>query len=205
MTRSASARGIVILSAALLTACASSPPATFYRLTSEPSNVPDAVVSATFTQSIAVGPVSVPEAVNRPQFVVSDGPNRVVVLESCRWASPLKNGIAEAVALDLSRDLGARVVPMTQSAADQARFDVSLDVQRFDLVVGDAALLEVVWTIKRRDASIEPILGRSSVREPVQTSGDPYDGLVAAQVRALASVAREIAAQLRQTSNDLAR
>ena len=91
--------------------------------------------------SIAVGPVSVPEAVNRPQFVVRDGPNRVVVLESQRWAEPLRDGIAESVAGYLSRDLGgARVTPMTQSAANTAQLDVSLDVQRFDMIVGEAAV-----------------------------------------------------------------
>jgi uncharacterized protein len=191
---------------ALLVGCSTSPPAQFYTLTPEPFVAGDAVASAAFAHPIAVGPVAVPEVVNRPQFVVRDGPNRVTVLEGQRWAEPLKSGIAEAVASYLSRDLnGARVTPMTQSAANDAQFDVALDVQRFEMIVGDAAVIEVVWTIKRRDASAAPMLGRSNVREPAQTSSDPssnpYDALVAAQVRALASVSRDIAARLAETAN----
>ena len=203
MTVSRIARGEMILLAGLLSACATSPPAQFYTLTPEAYGAAESIVSTPFAHSIAVGPVSVPEVVNRPQFVVRDGPNRVVVLESHRWAEPLKSGIAESVAGYLSRDLdGARVTPMTQSAANTAQFDVSLDVQRFDLTVGDAAAIEVVWTIKARNGGSAPITGRSNVRESAQTSGDAFDALVAAQVRALATVSREIAQRLAQLATN---
>ena len=206
MTSSMCARRLVILLGTVvvgltLTACGTSKPAQFYTLTPETFGADEAVAAAAFAYSVAVGPVSLPEAVNRPQFVVKDGPNRVVVLESHRWVEPLKSGIAEAVAGFLSRDLnGARVTPMTQSAANEAQFDVALDVQRFEMVVGDAVSIEVVWTIKRRDASSEPILGRSIAREAAQTSGDAYDALVAAQVRALASISGDIAQHLTQAA-----
>jgi uncharacterized lipoprotein YmbA len=191
---------LAMLSAMLVIGCSTSPPAQFFTLTPAAAGG-EPVVSTAFAQSIAVGPVSVPEAVNRPQFVVRDGPNRVVVLESHRWAEPLRSGIAEAVAGDLSRALGgARVTPMTQSAAGTAQLDVSLDVQRFDLLVGEAAIIEVVWTIKTRNGSAAAITGRSEARESAQTSGDAYDALAAAQVRALAAVSRDIAERLVQAA-----
>ena len=203
MTVSRLARGGAVLLVVLLAGCSTSPPAQFYTLTPTSAGAGESLVSSPFAHAIAVGPVSVPEAVNRPQFVVRDGPNRVVVLELQRWAEPLRDGIAESVAGYLSRDLGgARVTPMTQSAANTAQLDVSLDVQRFDMIVGDAAAIEVVWTIKARNAASAPITGRSEARESAQGPGDAYDALVAAQVRALASVSREIAERLvRSTSN----
>jgi uncharacterized lipoprotein YmbA len=201
MTASRYARGRMILLAGLLVACSTSPPAQFYTLTPEAYGASESITTVRFAHSIAVGPVSVPEAVNRPQFVVRTGPNRVVVLESHRWAESLRSGIAESVAGYLSRDLdGARVTPMTQSAASTAQFDVSIDVQRFDMIVGEAAAMEVVWTIKPRAGESAPITGRSNVREQVQSSADPYDALVAAQVRVLAGVSREIAAKLTQSA-----
>jgi uncharacterized lipoprotein YmbA len=200
MTMSRLARGGAVLLVVLLAGCSTSPPAQFYTLTPR-SLDNEAVVSTPFAGTVAVGPVSVPEAVNRPQFVVRDGANRVVVLELRRWAEPLRDGIAEAIASYLSRDLGgARVTPMTQSAATSAQFDVALDVQRWDMIVGEAAAIDVVWTIKRRSGAGAPIPGRSSVRESSQTSGDPYDALVAAQVSALASISREIAESLSQAA-----
>ena len=92
------ARGGAVLLVVLLAACSSSPPAQFYTLTPTAGSGGESLVPAPFVHAIAVGPVSVPEAVNRPQFVVRDGPNRLVVLELQRWAEPLRDGIAESVA-----------------------------------------------------------------------------------------------------------
>lgn len=201
MTASRLARGVVVLLVTLVAGCATSPPAQFFTLTPAASGAGESLVSSPFARSIAVGPVSVPESVNRPQFVVREGQNQVIVLELQRWAEPLRDGIAESVAGYLSRALGgARVTPMTQSAANTAQLDVALDVQRFDLIVGEAAVLEVVWTIKTRNGSAAPISGRSEARESAQRSGDAYAALVAAQVRALATVSREIAQRLVQSA-----
>lgn len=49
-----------------------------------------------------IGPVAVPAAVDRPEFVVKVAPNRVEVEEFDRWDAPLDDNIARAVAGDLS-------------------------------------------------------------------------------------------------------
>ena len=76
MTASRFARGVVVLLVALIAGCATSPPAQFFTLTPAASGAGESLVSSPFARSIAVGPVSVPESVNRPQFVVRDGQNR---------------------------------------------------------------------------------------------------------------------------------
>jgi len=185
------------ISLAVLAACSTSPPSRFYTLSMEtPSS------AAQFPGSVSVGPVTVPQVVNRPQFVVDAGGNRVVVLEQRRWAAPLDDVIAEATAQYLGRDLGgARVTVFAQTASSSAQFDVALDVQRFEMIEGSAAVLDVVWTIKRRGASAPPVVGHSSMREPVAAADDPYEALAAAQARALVAVSREIAAGLVQVSS----
>ena len=199
------ASGVVILLGALLSGCASSPPSRFYTLTPESFGGSGATSGVVFAHSVAVGPVSLPERVDRPQFVVRQGANQIVVLETRRWAEPLNSGIAEAVAGYLSHDLhGARVTPMTQSVAGEAEFDVSLDVQRFEMIVGEAAVVDVIWTIKRRDGAAKPIVGSSRERESAKpvadTADDAYAALVAAQERALASISSAIAAELTRTA-----
>ena len=185
------------VSLAMLAACSTSPPSRFYTLSMEtPSS------AARFAGSVSVGPVTLPQVVNRPQFVVEAGGNRVVVLEQRRWAAPLADVIAEATAQYLTRDLGgARVTMFAQTASNSAQFDVALDVQRFEMIEGQAAVLDVVWTIKRRGATAPPVVGHSSVREPVGAADDPYEALAAAQARALVAVSREIAAGLVQVSS----
>ena len=53
-----------------------------------------------------IGSVSVPATVDQPQFVVQVAANRVEVDEFNRWAAPLSDSIARAVAGDLAAQLG---------------------------------------------------------------------------------------------------
>ena len=73
----------LILFALVATAAAScaSAPARFYNLDS--TATPDGVPA--MRAAVMVGPVSVPAAVDRPEFVVQTAPNRVDVDEFNRW------------------------------------------------------------------------------------------------------------------------
>jgi uncharacterized lipoprotein YmbA len=57
-----------------------------------------------------VGPVTVPAAVDQPEFVVQVAPNRVEVDEFNRWVAPLNDSIARAIAGDLALQLGTSEV-----------------------------------------------------------------------------------------------
>lgn len=178
---------VFLLIVAALTGCGTSPPERFYTLASEPApalsaNTPNAV-------SIIVGPVSVPELVDRPQFVVRSGANRVEIAEQSRWASPLKHEIPRVIADHLARFIeGARTTTSNSRAVTAADYRVTVDIKRFDSALGDGATIEAAWTVKGRDgASLE---GRSLARE---TSRGSYDELVQAHSRALTTVSRDIA------------
>jgi len=155
--------------------------------------------AAPVSYPIMVGPVSVPAAVDRPQFVVQAAPNRVDVDEFNRWAAPLNDAVAQVVAGDLVKLLGTPNV----AAAPMANFDpayrATIDVQRFDSVPGQAALLEAVWTV-RRTAGGETRSGRTVAREAVQ--GDGFDALAAAHSRALAKMSGDIATAIRAEAED---
>jgi uncharacterized lipoprotein YmbA len=187
-----------LLLALVLAGCASSPKERFYTLSSgavrQPAAPPGAYPAA---YRVAVGPVTVPALVDRPQMVLRDGAHRVTLAEQSRWAEPLKDSIERVVAgnLDLLLD-GARVAAASQGAAAAACYRVLLDVQRFDSALGEAATLEVLWTVRAADDSVAAA-GRSAIREPA--GGPGYDALVAAHDRALVALSREIAAAMRQS------
>src|SRR5262249_4283927 len=104
-----------MLSIALMAAaaCRSTAPARFYTLDS--TATADRRRGAGY--SVAVGPVAVPAFVDRPQFVVQVAPNRVQVDEFNRWAAPLGDNIARAVAGDLAVLLGTPRVAATPLAS----------------------------------------------------------------------------------------
>ena len=167
-----------------LTACSSPPRERFYTL-----DVPETPVAADGAPSITVGPVSIPELVDRPQFVVRVGSNQVAITEQARWAEPLRGAIARVVAANLAAALGARVVGQRNGDAD---YRVTLDVQRFES--GDEALIDAAWTVVPRNG--ERRSGRSVAREKPQRK--EYDALVAAHSAALAAISREIAEAIRK-------
>jgi uncharacterized lipoprotein YmbA len=182
---------VACLALLLATACGSPPKERYYALSAEAS-APAAGASAI---GIAVGPVTVPEMVDQPQMVVQVAANQVTVYEFQRWASPLKIEIARVIAGNLAQELGtARVWAYAQTTLANPDYQVLVDVQRFDSVLGEAVTIDVLWSI-RRAAGGAPKIGRSSVREAVFGAG--FDALVAAHSRALAQVSRDIAGAIR--------
>ena len=170
--------------------CGTSAPARFYTLdsTAVPSGAP--ATSA----AVVVGPVTVPAAVDQPQMVVQVAPNRVEVDEFNRWVAPLNDSIARVVAGDLVVQLGTPEIATAQLANFDPAYRVTIDVQRFQSIQGQSALVEAVWAV-RKTASGETRSGRTDAREAVQGQG--FDALAAAHSRALATVSRDIAATIR--------
>lgn len=88
------------------------------------------------------------------------------------------------------------------AAAPFANFDptytVTIEVQRFDSIRGEAALVEALWAV-RKMAGGQTRSGRSVMREAVQ--GDGFDALAAAHSRALASMSGDIATAIRAESD----
>jgi len=144
--------------------------------------------------AVMVGPVSVPPAVDRPQFVVQVAPNRVDVDEFNRWAAPLDDAIARAVAANLAVLLGTPRVAVAPLANFKPDYRVTIDVQRFDSVQGEAVTVAALWTVSET-ASGETRSGQTSAREAAQ--GKDFDALAAAHSRALAALSTDIGAAIR--------
>ncbi|MDO8738682.1 membrane integrity-associated transporter subunit PqiC [Candidatus Deferrimicrobium sp.] len=180
--------------AAVGVGCAS-PRSDFYTLSSSAKTAPAAA-----GYSVTVGPVSVPEIVDRPQIVVRTGPNQVFIDEFHRWGSPLRDDIARGIAGNLAALLGApqvSVFPHPTSSA--AKYRAAVDVMVFDSTLGESAVLDAVWGIRGAgDGAIRS--GRTTVRETV--SDDSYAALVAAHSRALEKLSRDIADAIRGLEHD---
>ena len=172
----------------LAAGCGSAPPSHYYTLT--PTSAP-AASPATSTLVVAVGPVTIPSVVDRPELVVNTGPNEVRLDDFNRWASPLQDNMTRAIAENLVALLGTpRVIRFPQPLAVDPDYRVVVEVRRFESVPGDAASLDAVWTIRRfRDGKTQT--GRTSAREAVPEKS--YDALAAAHSRAIARASQDIA------------
>jgi uncharacterized protein len=179
----------IALTMAAMAGCGTSAPARFYTVDPTAS-----LQGAPIHSSVIVGPVTIPASVDQPQFVVQVATNRVEVDEFNRWIAPLNDGVARAVAGDLAVTLDTPVVATAPLANFNPDYRVAIDVQRFESVRGEDALVEAVWTV-RKTASGETRSGRTLARETIQ--GDSFEAIAAAHSRALARVSDDIATTIR--------
>ena len=183
----------IVCLAAALAGCSRSPRVTFYTL--EPGSQVEAAAADRAAPVVVVGPVTLPYVVDRPQLVVRVAANRVDILESHRWAEPLKSEIPRLIAHNLGRLLGSgRVSSYLQNAGADADYRVLVDIQRFESSPGEVVTVEAFWSLLRAGGGA-PKTGRLLVREPVVTEG--YDPLAAAFGKALLAVSVDLASAIR--------
>lgn len=183
-----------------LAACASTPQPRFYSLSALPapasaSSGGASTASIASAVSVAVGPVSLPAALDRPQIVVRTGANELRLDDLNRWAGPLQDNLAEVIAQNLLGLLGTpHVSVFPKMPAADAQYRVAVEVQRFESAPGTAAVLDATWTVLRKSDRTTQV-GRTHVREPVQDAS--YDALVAAHSRAAGRLSEDIAQAVR--------
>lgn len=214
-----------LLLACLLAACASTTGNTYYSLSrggitadlstadqdvkpsdAKPSSAESAAPQDRDTRPvISLAPIRLPVAVDRSQIVLREQ-DRVRILETSRWAQPLKYELGSALAADLAQALpDYQVYESARAMRLKPQIDIGLEVLQFDSVRGVAATIEVRWRIRDLRAqyaqhhkhSQPPVLiGHAQFSEPV--TGDSLDALADAHARALARISRQIAQQVSQ-------
>lgn len=192
-------RWLPLLFPLLLGACSVSPPENFHVLTRYAGDSVSAMSPAVRSYGIVVGPVALPDLVNRPQLVISTAPGRVEIKEQQRWAGALPADVAQALAEQLALALPAAYVYSQERSPAHVlppRYRVALDVQRFESRLSGreaGAIMDVAWVLtevatERRQAC------RSVARAALDGSG--YAALVQAHQRALADISVQIATML---------
>ncbi|MHC8320508.1 PqiC family protein [Pseudomonas sp. GB2N2] len=133
---------------------------------------------------ILIEGLSVPPQVDRPQIVIRQGNSGLAILETQWWAASLVD------------ELRSALVDQLANSNPQGKVSVRLDVQRFDSIPGQYALIDVKWRLRRageRDSAL--VTCRSTLQTP---SGPSVDDLVIAQqnnVKRLAALISNTAAK----------
>lgn len=185
----------ILLAALLAAACGTAPRESFYTLSTDATPM---AASAAPQLAIFVGPVAVPEDVDRAPIIVRVGPNKVDLLEDHRWAEPLKSAIPRVLAEGLMRELATpRVFASRQGASQPVDYRVAVEVRRFESSLESGAAIDAVWTVTNAKGATRS--GRSVLSEPA--SSRDLQAVAAAHSRALGRLAGEIAAGIRAFSS----
>ena len=151
--------------------------------------------------AIVVGPVSIPQILNRPQIVTQTGAHKVEISEYHRWAGNLREDIERVVAENLGVLLATdRVTIFSKENGIDYTYRISLNVNRFTGKLGQNVQLSVDWTVK--DAQENKVLrfNKSIIQEQVKSAS--FQEFVAAQSRALSTLSQEIAEAIKRLSGN---
>jgi uncharacterized lipoprotein YmbA len=182
----------------LLAGCGSTPAVKYYTLNTLPDTQQDNTEAASGDDiAVGVGPVDFPKFLERPQIVTRNGQNQVEVSEFHRWAASLPGDFSRILAKNISTLLPTnRVAVYPWDDTFSPTHQIKLDVEQFDGRLDDNVLLNVTWSVVGQEGKKELVVRKSLIEEPVPTND--YEGLVAAQSNALATLSREIVEEIRR-------
>jgi uncharacterized lipoprotein YmbA len=143
---------------------------------------------------IAVLPVAIPTAIERPQIVTRTDDNRIMVSDFNHWGGSVADGFTRVLVANLNTLLAAkRMNVLSDAYASDPAYRLSVTVGQFDGRLAETVWLNAVWTIKDSQTQKTTAVRTSVIRERV--TGGGYGDLVAAESRAIAALSREIAAE----------
>jgi len=184
--RSAAAAFVI---AVVFAGCANTPPTQFYVLTSsaEPREAnPGGPV-------IEVGPVTLPDYLERPQIVTTVSKNQLHLAEFHQWAEPLERNVARVIAENLSAELASeRVVLYPARQSVQVDYQVVVNITRFDSSEDGATVLEAQWHVK--NGAGERVAPQERSRIEGSAAELTYDAIAAEMSRVLGELCLKISA-----------
>jgi uncharacterized lipoprotein YmbA len=189
---------ILFLSLIYLGGCASSKPSRFYVLSSLSS--PGIEEQAEDLDiAIGIGPVRLPEYLDRPQIVTQSSSNELHIGDYDRWAENLQENFSRVLSENLSVLLSTdRVFVYPWSGYTPIDYQVEIEVTQFIGKLGESTSLAARWTIIRGDKKKVLLMQKSSFTESTKKGG--YKAIVAAQSKAVTSLSRKIAAAIKSRS-----
>jgi uncharacterized lipoprotein YmbA len=189
---------MVLFMTVVLVGCRSAaPPVEFYTLSALNLATTKANPSVAAPNiAVGVGPVQIPQVLDRPQIVTRTGPNKLTLDEFHRWAGSLQADFAQVLAENISLLLGIdHVAVYPWEVGFNPDYRIAVDIRSFEGQWGKNVLLDVIWQITDRSGAKTLAVNKSLITEPLPTAS--YDALVAAQSQAVAQLSREIVQEIR--------
>ncbi len=188
---------LISFTALLLTGCRGGTPKTeFYTLSAISKTQANTNIAATRQPaSVGVGPVDIPEVLDRPQIVTRTSPNKLHIDEFHRWAGRLDEDVARVVAENIAVLLPTEQVAVYPWDVNfKPDYQVTLDILQFEGRMGKDVILEVLWRVIDGQKRTTLYTKKSLVQEPL--ADEDYETLVVTKSRIIESFSKIIIKKL---------
>jgi uncharacterized lipoprotein YmbA len=187
--------GLALLASMLaLVGCAHTPTPHYYVLAGAKGAGTDNVSDG---PAIGLGPITLPDYLDRPQIVTRANDSRLVLSNEHRWAEPLAASLGRALLAELEHAAPGHNIALHPWRASLAiTRQVRVDITRFDRDAGGSFHLGAHWSVSTPGSDQATPTRRSDIEVPVNGKDDDYDALLSAANAAVAQLASSIASQL---------
>jgi len=152
--------------------------------------------------AIGIGPIEIPEYVDRPQIVTRISANELNLTEFHKWAEPLKDNIPQVLADNLSVLLQTDQIAMYPWKRNTAiDYQATLDITRFDTEPNGHAHLMARWQLFGQDTRTLLATNKSHFTTPIE--GSDYTAMVSALNQALHDLSRAMAQSISQVHTNI--
>jgi uncharacterized protein len=165
--------------------------------TSATSNGPQSSSQKSRSLAIGVGPVQLPEYLDRPELVIRTSPNGFELSETDRWAEPLSDNLRHVLASDLANLLGnTNMVQFPWDPGTRLDYIVHLQFQRFEVDKTGNAKLSARWELNSFQG--DQLLASRDAKLSNPSSAMTGDAAAAALSQDVAELAEQIASAIAQ-------
>ena len=141
---------------------------------------------------ILVGPIRMAQYLDRSDVVIRNSSNEIEIADFSSWAGPLRENFSRVLAENLSLWLNTKKVAIFPGTKLQFfKYNVTMNVNRFDGRPGDRSYLRARWTILDKKRKTMLFDDHTILSHP--TENDTIEAMVASQSRLVADFSREIA------------
>jgi len=173
---------------------ATSQPSKFYLLNSFSSSE-NGIAKAPSGLAIGIGPINIPEYVDRPQIVTRISANELNLAEFHKWAEPLKDNIPQVLADNVSILMKTdHVASYPWKRTTPIDYQVTIDVTRLDTAPDGEAHLIARWHIFGENTRTVLDAKKSHFTAPIQ--GSDYAAIVSALNQTIGDLSRDIATSI---------
>lgn len=188
----------------VLGGCAGSKPPSYYTLSSFQNPGPEVRTSgAEQGPIIGVGPVKIPQYLDRPGMATRTTQNGLQFAVFDKWAEPLENNLTHVLADNLSAMIPSeRVSVYPWPSFIPVQYQITLEVIHLEKIPGEKVILDASWNILGNNGEKLLLMKRSKLTVPVESAG--FEAIASAESRAVEALSREIAAAVRTLPQEAA-
>ncbi|MGD8956673.1 MAG: PqiC family protein [Chromatiaceae bacterium] len=191
---------VPLVSLLSLAACVGGPTKSpnFYTLVPETGVTQRTIaVEQQLNPALAVGPVLLPEHLQRPQIVTRSENAQLQIAEFERWAGSLKSQIETVLVMNLSAELEDFAVTGYRKSFTDPVYRVAIEVAELLGRLGGTLDFSASWVLTDSTGEEKTrTLFNSQIQIPVE--GPDYRALVAAHQEAIKTLSQQIAAAVQQ-------